>query len=454
MAIVNSNTRLIVQERTDAFFPFLFLCLYMVLILVRPHEWLPQLQDLPVIRLSLLLAFFSYLVLQQDKKFPPQTLCCMLLVLVMLLSGIRNGWLGGGITSANNFIISGVLPIIVFSGLTTTVARTRMLMLIAIIAAMVMVNNGISQKNSSVGIGWAGSALSWLDRITYVGFFNDPNDLGMFFVMTLPFVVLFFLQGGFVIKVISALSGAYILYGVYLTNSRGALVSLVAMAAVFSYLNWGKLKTVLTGLLLSPALIFIFMKFRSIDVDEESAAGRVDSWYEGMQLFFWRPILGVGQGNFLDYHHITAHNSYVLTLAELGLSGYFLWMVFLLLTLYMVYPQRQLNTITLPTIPESFASYREQEAFTKQYNRVKAQKWYSDCMFYSMVGFAGTVFFLSRTYSVVGYVFAGIAIAQYYQVAKFTGLSPLPSLKNIMTRILWLTLLSIFVLLIAIRVML
>src|SRR5690606_13597217 len=185
----------------------------------------------------------------------------------------------------------------------------------------------------------------------------DPNDLGMFFVMTLPFVVLFFLQGGFVTKVIAALCGAYILYGVYLTNSRGALVSLVAMAAVFSYLNWGKMKTILTGVLLSPALIFIFMKFRSIDVDEESAAGRVDSWYEGMQLFFWRPLLGVGQGNFLDYHHITAHNSYVLTLAELGLSGYFLWMVFLLLTLYMVYPQRQLNTITLPAIPETFASY-------------------------------------------------------------------------------------------------
>lgn len=454
MAIVNSKGRLITQERTDAIFPFVFLCIYMVLILVRPHEWMPQLKDLPVIRLSLLLAFFSFLLLQKDKKLPPQILCCMLLVLVMLLSGIRNGWLGGGLTSASNFIISAVLPIIVFSGLTTTVARTRVLMLIAIAAAMVMVHNGISQKSSPVGIGWAGSELSWMDRITYVGFFNDPNDLGMFFVMTLPFVALFFLQGNILTKLIAGFCAVYILYGVYLTNSRGALVSLVAMAGVFSYLNWGKMKTILTAILLSPALIYIFMKFRSIDVDEESAAGRVDSWYEGMQLFFWRPILGVGQGNFLDYHHITAHNSYVLTLAELGISGYCLWMIFLLLTLYMVYPQRKINTITLPVKPEKFSSYREQEAFTRQYERIKAQKWLSDCMFYSMVGFAATVFFLSRTYSVVGYVFAGIAIAQYYQVANFTGLHPLPSLKDVLVRIFWLTILSIFVLLIAIKVML
>jgi putative inorganic carbon (hco3(-)) transporter len=454
MTVAFARVRTGGQNKTDAFVPFFFLCIYMILILVRPQEWVAQLQDLPVIRLSLLLAFFSYLALQQDKTLPPQTICCMLLAVFILLSGIRNGWFSGGLQSSSNYILSAVLPIIVFSGLTTTVNRTRVLMWVAIAAALLMVHHGIAQKNSPVGMGWTGSTLSWMDRITYVGFFNDPNDLGMFFVMTLPFVALFFLQGGALLKLIMALVALYILYGVYLTNSRGALVSLVAMAGVFSYLHWGKAKTLLTGILLSPALIFIFLKFRSIDIEEESAAGRVDSWYEGMQLFFWRPVFGVGQGNFLEYHHITAHNSYVLTLAELGSVGYGLWMVFLLLTLYMVYPQRKINNITLPAIPETFSSYREQVAFFKQYDTIKTQKWFSDCMFYSMIGFAGTVFFLSRTYAVIGYVFAGIAIAQYYQIAKFNGLSPMPSLKKIIGRVIWLTIFSIFALVVMIKVML
>lgn len=449
----NSSSRVIPQVQTDALVPFLFLCIYMVLVLVRPQEWMAELKDLPIIRLSLLLAFFSYIAVQKDKYLSPQAMCCMGLTLIILLSGIRNGWAMGGVQSASNFIISSVLPIIVFSGLATTVKRTQVLMLIAIFAAIVMVNNGISQKNSPVGIGWSGSALSWLDRITYVGVFNDPNDLGMFFVMTLPFVIYFLLQGGFVSKCLFAAVAVYILYGVYLTNSRGALVSLVAMAAVFSYLNWGKAKTLLTGALLSPGLLFVFMKFRSIDVDEESAAGRVDSWYEGMQLFLWRPTFGIGQGNYLDYNHITAHNSYVLTLAELGFFGYVLWMIFLVLTLYMVFPQRKINTLVLPVKPDKFISYREEVAFNRSFSRVLTQKRLSDCLFYSMLGFAGTIFFLSRTYAVVGYIFAGITIAQYYQIAKFNGVPP-PPLKDIIWRIVGLSVLSILVLFILIKVLL
>ncbi|MDP5134687.1 O-antigen ligase family protein [Rheinheimera baltica] len=449
----NTNRRIIQQVQLDALVPFLFLCTYMVLVLVRPQEWMAELKDLPIIRLSLLLAFFSYIALQKNKYLAPQTICCMALTVIILLSGIRNGWAMGGVQSASDFIISSVLPIVIFSGLATTVKRSKVLMLIAILASLVMVNNGISQKNSPVGIGWSGSALSWLDRITYVGVFNDPNDLGMFFVMTLPFALYFLFQGNFITKCIFSAVAAYILYGVYLTNSRGALVSLVAMAGVFSYLNWGKAKTIITSALLSPGLIFVFMKFRSIDVDEESAAGRVDSWYEGVQLFLWRPVLGIGQGNYLEYNYITAHNSYVLTLAELGFFGYVLWMIFLLLTLYMVYPQRKINTLMLPVKPEKFATDREEELFNHNFTRVRAQKRLSDCLFYSMLGFASTIFFLSRTYAVVGYIFAGIAIAQYYQIAKFNAVA-LPRLNYIIWRIVGIAVLSIPMLFILIKLLL
>jgi O-antigen ligase len=41
----------------------------------------------------------------------------------------------------------------------------------------------------------------------------------------------------------------------------------------------------------------------------------------------WRdnPVLGVGQGQFTEYHYLTAHNSFLLTLAEMGPLGLFVY---------------------------------------------------------------------------------------------------------------------------------
>ena len=47
--------------------------------------------------------------------------------------------------------------------------------------------NGIVQYHTGIGLGNVGMVL---DRIYGTGIFNDPNDLGMTFVMTVPFVLL------------------------------------------------------------------------------------------------------------------------------------------------------------------------------------------------------------------------------------------------------------------------
>jgi O-antigen ligase len=56
---------------------------------------------------------------------------------------------------------------------------------------------------------------------------------------------------------------------------------------------------------------------------EESAYGRVDAWYQAYQMFKDNPFFGVGQGMFTDFHNLTAHNSFVLVMAELGILGLF-----------------------------------------------------------------------------------------------------------------------------------
>ena len=43
--------------------------------------------------------------------------------------------------------------------------------------------------------------------------------------------------------------------------------------------------------------------------------------------------MGVGDGQFTEHHHLTAHSAFVLTMAELGPAGLVLWMAAMVLAL-------------------------------------------------------------------------------------------------------------------------
>ena len=61
-------------------------------------------------------------------------------------------------------------------------------------------------------------------------------------------------------------------------------------------------------------------------MQDESNAGRLDAWSAGLGMFRQQPFFGVGYNMFTDHNEITAHNSFVLCFAELGLFGYFIWL--------------------------------------------------------------------------------------------------------------------------------
>jgi O-antigen ligase len=69
-------------------------------------------------------------------------------------------------------------------------------------------------------------------------------------------------------------------------------------------------------------------RLSTISSDDESAEGRVDAWYEGFQMLRESPLFGVSMGGFVDHNDLTAHNSIVLAMAELGLVGYTFWFLF------------------------------------------------------------------------------------------------------------------------------
>jgi O-antigen ligase len=57
----------------------------------------------------------------------------------------------------------------------------------------------------------------------------------------------------------------------------------------------------------------------------QSSMERMEAWMTGLALFKSDPIFGIGYGQFNEHHWLTAHNSYLLVVAEMGLLGFFLW---------------------------------------------------------------------------------------------------------------------------------
>jgi hypothetical protein len=92
---------------------------------------------------------------------------------------------------------------------------------------------------------------------------------------------------------------------------------------------------------------------------------------------------------FTDHNELTAHNSFVLCFAELGLFGYFIWLAMLLITGY------QLSGLL------------KQSGETEEDQRLVRWAGVIQMSFYS---FLGTALFLSRTYNVGLYILLAFTV--------------------------------------------
>lgn len=377
---------------------FVSLLFYLVFVLVRPQEFWPPLNGVPVVMLSLIVAAIAMMA-QKERRFDaPQVKLLFFMTAVIFLAAIWNGWAGGAIPDAQKFLTTAVLPMIIVSNAIQTAKQQRIAMIFMVIAACIMVDNGIDQKASEDGYGWAGSFLIDNGRITYLGILNDPNDLGMYLVMTLPITIYLFKTTKNILRYTYLGATGMLLWGVWLTNSRGSLLGSLCLLAFWGLNKFGVKKSIFAAIPAGPAAMIIMSKFRTIDAEEESAEGRLEAWYDGFQMLKGSPLFGVGFGGFTDHHHLTAHNSFVLVFSELGLLGYFCWFSFLFLTVICL----------LSVWNDHFGQHIE-------CNRSQENRMISRTFTYSMVGYFVTCFFLSRSYTPVLYLFGGMAIASYYR---------------------------------------
>ncbi|HRN61601.1 MAG TPA: O-antigen ligase family protein [Luteimonas sp.] len=377
----------------------LFLLVWLALVLIRPQEY-PQLVDLgvPLLPIALLGAVGAW-ALSSDRRplNQPTHLLFPLFILIGMFSVAVNGWVGGALQVFLDFL-PALLALIVISQAAYTPKNCLRIMVVIVLSAVVLTVHGIEQVE--LGEGWTGMPTVQDGRIQYVGIFSDPNDLAMLFVMAIPMALLLSGRGGMLgLRRLFWWAAALILvYGVYLTDSRGAFLAVMAMAGVWLWLKRGLLIAGTLGAAGMAVLMMLPTRMQELDAGESSAFGRIETWYDGIQMFISYPIFGVGVNNFTEHTYLTAHNSFVLVLAETGIVGYTVWLAMVVYCFMM--------PIMVLRLPEDLDDAEHQPLWT-------AERKMAMTLLIAQVGFYACAFFLSRSYVILLYILLGLVTGWY-----------------------------------------
>ncbi len=411
------------------FHPFLYTLIYVALVYIRPQEFVPGLQDVPILPAALGLSFITWLFRSGKSFDAPQHLFLLFFLLAMMVSVAAAGWYGGALEVLTDFYPTMMLFYLISTS-TDTLDRHRKFVGTLGLLTTVLAIHGIDQSLS--GIGWSGAKMVEGTRITYLGIFNDPNDLALAFVIAVPMLCYAFSEvKQLFFKVFWLACLAAMVYGMYLTNSRGGMLGLIFITGLYIYRTHGMFKALLVAPVGLVPLLLAPSRLEELDASEQSATLRIDAWYEGVQMLTENPLFGVGKGNFLEHHELTAHNSFVLIFAELGLFGYFFWLAFVGLSLYMVYRIQHIQA------PVQKASEQDDGAGWDAYRKI------ANTYLYSMLGFFAAAFFLSRSYNVLLFILCALCVALYQCVRRaWTDFSAIPP-KQIVVKTLMFEFVSI-----------
>ncbi|MBW4049140.1 MAG: O-antigen ligase family protein [Proteobacteria bacterium] len=392
---------------------FILILIYLILTIVRPQDYMQALAGIPILPAALVLAFVAWLSSPKKTMAAPQLYLLPVFLLALLMSEVANGWLGGAIEQLRQFSPVVISFFVLVTAVSVRRERVVNTFVVFVLCSMLLALHGIDQFNH--GVGWTGMGLSEDRRIQYVGIFNDPNDLGLLFVAVLPMACYLCARAGFLGRLFWLAGVALLLYGIYLTNSRGAFLAVMVIAGVYVWHKRGLFSALVLGTVGMMGLMMLPTRAQDIDVDDPSAFGRVDAWYEGLHMFRTHPLFGVGAGNFTDYNYLTAHNSFVLVLAETGLFGYTLWLAFVGYSFLMMLRILR-HSVSLPASQDEPDS-EQPDAKTRKVEWER-ERGLALTLLLSLCGMFAAAFFLSRSYMIVLYLLLAVVVGHFVGVRR------------------------------------
>lgn len=382
------------------FYPFQGLLFYLMMTYIRPQEFVASLRERP---LMLILAFVILGTLLLHASVRKRTfmflntrqgLLMFVFFLLIPLSHLQRLYLTGASDSFNDFLPVYLLFFMILN-LIDNPGQLRKAIHLLFAMTLLLSLNGILQYFRGYDI--AGQTM-YEGRIRWIGIFSDPNDLGLTILAFTPLAVINLLnvKNSVPRRILWGIAMAVLVYALYLTNSRGTFIGLLAILIFVMCKRIGLVRGLVVGIILGSILLVAGpSRMSDMSIDEASASGRIDAWATGLNLLLWRPILGVGYHNFTEHHHLTAHNSVVLCMSELGLVGLYVWLLLI------------------------YSSFRDM-AIVQRYARGTEFAVYAELMQLSLAGFFVSAFFLSRTYNEVLYIIIAVCtLLSYYARDRF-----------------------------------
>jgi O-antigen ligase len=235
-------------------------------------------------------------------------------------------------------------------------------------------------------------------RVRFRGTMKDPNELSLAVAILMP------LAFGFYDRRRSARTGLLLLATIaiaaacaVLTQSRGGQLVFVVVLGVYFVNRFGARGLALGAVAALPVLL---LGGRDTAEAAGSTLERIECWAAGLRMLRSSPLLGVGLGQFTEHHYLTAHSSYVLTAAELGLPGAILWSSIVWLSLKI-----PLRALRVARSPEGAALPR------------LVLPW-ALALVAAMTGLATGMVFLSYAYKEVLWIHVGLSAGLYQAIRR------------------------------------
>ena len=428
---------------------FALFILYLALSYIHPGEIVPALAPYRVAywigMAGLTVAIASLLTRRDGVRTNLQLLVLVVFAVVTALSlTIADRWPGAPLLAMQRFGPSVAMFVLAIAGV-TTLTRLRIAAVCIIVLTMVLAIQGAAAYHLGYNAGMflldpaargdvpsepepdrldlvpldhaadAPDAEEGFEeeRIRGLGMMHDPNDLAMGMIVAFGLIAGAWRARPLYRNGLFAAAAAALVYGIYLTRSRGGAVALVIVLWRLAASRIGRVPALVLLVALSAGLVALDYGGRQFSIEpDESASGRLIAWSEGLEMLKEKPILGVGYGQFQDYHTLTAHNSLVLCFAETGLVGCFFWVGLIVVTVLELHGLERL-------------------AGTEPFD-VMARQWAAGLQL-SLIGFLSAAFFLSRTFVPTLYLIIGLSAALAAVARKNGRTIPLPALPVLAT---------------------
>ncbi len=384
---------------------FVLTLLYLLLTLMTPAELVPDLMPYRIVLIVFLIALLFSSVSAMGNGFSfraPQLVLLIGLVFYSALTVLYAvHWFAGAVSAIFDLLFVAGIVLAVSWNISSAGRLRKLIYALSIIGCIIAIQGMIalatgyridefaildgSDPDKITGI------RTYVYRIQGLGFLGDPNDFGQFLLVLTALLGCCWKQGSFgknLVRVI--LPASILLAGIAFTRSRGAVLALMVMVFFLLQKKLGKFAYIIGGVLgVAVIVTMTVLTGREMSMSEGSAAGRLDAWYAGMQMFKGSPLFGVGFQRFTEHHYLTAHNSYMLCIAELGFPGFLLWLGLIVCSMM------QMKTIGASPLqtPEAI-----------EVRQLARSVWVAFFMF------AVTAWFLSRSYSTVLFILIGCSV--------------------------------------------